>query len=369
MRYSSVTTAVVGLWALAACQLPEAPQWDVGVAVPYTSDTVTVFDFLPDVVSVDTVVGTPVFVIDPQADSVDYRLGEMCSACLVLDGQTVQVPSFEFIDSLDVLFPAELVTIDVIGGQMELRVTNEMNFDPLRPNPIPANAGYISLAARDIATGATIDSVLISGSSEAMAPGETESFVFNIADQEISEGVRIVFHIVSPQDNQTVTIDTNLGAKVAGLLRSIQVRGIAVVVEDGTLDEQNQVSIDQEVRDELANRVQGGAFELELLHNLELTGSFRASIAGSPGDLFSNDPTREVPLSQLALTPGISQSGELTVEQLQQIATFPTVFIGVQAVASGTETGPSGQTYVAQFTPDQFLLVDLRVTSVLRVDF
>ena len=369
MRNFLLTTAVVGLWALAACELPEAPQWDVGVAVPYTSDTVTVFDFLPSMVSVDTVGGTPVFVIEPQADSVEYRLGQMCSACLVLNGQTVQIPSFEFIDSLDVLFPAELVTIDVISAQMEMRVTNEMNFDPLRPNSDPGLAGYISLVARDIATGATIDSVLISGASEAMTPGETESFLFNIVDQEISEGVRIVFHIVSPQDNQTVTIDTNLGTKVAGSLGSIQVRGIAVVVDDETLDEQLEVQIDQEVRDELARRVQSGSYELELLHNLELAGSFRASISDSPVGLFSGNSAREIPLNQLDLTPGVVQTGELTPDQLQQIATFETVHVGYQAIASGTETGPSGQFKVARFTPEQFLQVRLQLTSFVRVDF
>lgn len=369
MRYSLLTTAVVGLWAVAACEIPEAPQWDVGVVVPYTSDSVTVLDFLPSVVSVDTLNGTPVFVIDPQADSVEYRLGQMCSACQVLNGQTVAVPSFEYIDSLDVLFPPELVTIDVIAAQMEMRVTNQLNFDPLRPNPDPNTAGFIILVARDIATGATIDSVLISGASETMTPGATESFLFNIADEEISEGVRIVFHIVSPQDNQVVTIDANLGAKIAGLLGSIQVRGVAVVVDDETLDEQEQVEIDQEVRNELARRVQSGRFELELLHNLELAGSFRSSIAGSPADLFSGNSARAVPLNQLVLTPDLVQTGELTADQLQLIATFETVYVGFQAIASGTETGPSGQMKVARFTPDQFLQMKLQLTSVVRVDF
>jgi len=369
MRYSLLTTAIAGLCALAACDLPEAPQWDVGVVVPYTSDTVMVYDFLPSAVSVETVDGTSVFAIEPQADSVEHRLGQMCSACEALSGQTVTVPSFVYTDSLDVLFPPELVTIDVINAEWTMRVRNELNFDPLRPNPDPNTAGYIVLVARDIATGATIDSVLISGASTTLDPDETASFQFSIAEQEISEGVRIVFHVNSPEDNQTVTIDTNLGAKIAGVLSAIRVRGVAVVVDGETLDEQDQVSIDQEVRDELANRVQSGLFELELLHDLELTGSFSASIAGSPGDLFSGDPAREVPLTQLVLTPGIAQSGELTADQLQQIATFATVYIGVRAIASGTETGPSGQLKVAGFTPDQFLLVDLRVTSVLRVDF
>ncbi len=77
MRYALLTVAVVGLGILAACKLPEAPQWDIGVVLPYTSDTVTVLDFLPSAVSVDTVGVTPVFETQPQADSVEFRLGRM----------------------------------------------------------------------------------------------------------------------------------------------------------------------------------------------------------------------------------------------------------------------------------------------------
>jgi len=368
MRYSLLTTAIAGL-CLAACDLPEAPQWDVGIVLPYTSDTVAVRDFLPSAVSVETVDGTSVFVIEPQADSVEYRLGQMCSACQALNGQTVTVPSFVYTDSLDVLLPPELVTIDVIDAELTMRVRNELNFDPLRPNPDPNTAGFIVLVARDIATGATIDSVLISGASTTLDPDETASFQFSIADQEISEGIRIVSHVSSPQDNQIVTIDANLGAKIAGVLSSIRVRGVAVVVNGETLDEQEQVEIDQEIRDELSHRVQGGLFELELLHNLELEGSFISSIAGSSADLFSGDPTRDVPLSGLVFTPGVVQTGELTSEQLQLIATFDTVFVGFRATASGTETGPGGQVNVARFTPDQLLQVRLELTSFVRIDF
>ena len=158
MRWSLVTAATVGLGIVAACEIPAAPEWDIGVVVPYTSDTVSALDFLPSAVSVDTVGVTPVFVTQPQTDSVEFRLDRMCSLCQLLNGLTVQVPSFEYIDSLDVTFPSELVTIHVISALLEIRVTNGLNFDPLRPNPDPASTGYITLVARDIASGGTIDS-------------------------------------------------------------------------------------------------------------------------------------------------------------------------------------------------------------------
>ena len=36
------------IFAQRQCEIPKAPQWDVGVLVPYSSDTLTLADFLPD---------------------------------------------------------------------------------------------------------------------------------------------------------------------------------------------------------------------------------------------------------------------------------------------------------------------------------
>jgi hypothetical protein len=292
----------------------------------------------------------------------------MCSLCEALNGQTVQVPTFEYNDSLDVLFPPELVTIHVINALLEIRITNGLNFDPLRPDPNPTDAGYIALVARDIATGTAIDSVFIGGANETMIPGETKTVQIGIADMEISTGVRIVLHIVSPQDGQVVTIDASMGTKVVAVLGSIQVSGVTAVVDDRTLDEQKQIEVGPQVRDALAHQAQGGRFELEVQHTLNLEGDFRASIVGSLADLFSGDPARDIALNQMVLTPDLVQTRELTAEELQRIATFEAVYIGYRAVASGTGTGPGGELKAARFTPEQSLHVNLRLRSVRRVD-
>jgi len=354
---------------LTACEIPKAPHWDVEILVPYSSDTLTLSDFLPDAISLDTVGGTAVFRTEPQADSVEFRLGRMCSQCLALNGQTVQVPAFEYTDSLDVPFPPRLVTIDVTSALLEIRVTNGLAFDPLKPDPDPADAGYIALVERDIVSGTTIDSAVISGATETLAPGVTRVVRFSITDKQISEGVRLVVHVVAPQDGQTVTIDTTQATKVAVSLGDIQVSGVAVVVDGVTLDEQAQVRLNPTLRDVLARSAQSGRFELLLQHNLDLEGAFRASMAGSPADLFSGDLARDIQLNQLVFTPGLVQTRELTAEQIRQIASFERVAIGFRAVVSGTETGPSGQSNVAWFTPEQFLYARLQLRSTQRVDF
>jgi hypothetical protein len=92
-------------------------------------------------------------------------------------------------------------------------------------------------------------------------------------------------------------------------------------------------------------------------------------MAGSPADLFSGDLARDIQLNQLVFTPGMVQTVELTAEQIRQIASFERVHIGFRAVVSGTQSGPSGQSSVARFTPEQFLYVRLNLRSVQRVEF
>jgi hypothetical protein len=373
VRHAVSAGVGVGLLSLAACEIPEAPNWDVGVVLPFTSDTITIIDFLPRdsaqvlIVDTATIGGQRVFTVQVQQDAVDYRLGQMCSLCQSSAGLTIAVPGFEYTDSLDVLFPDDLITLELITARLSIGVQNGLNFDPLRPHPDPDSAGFIALVARDVATGATIDSVFISGASRTMRAGSTTEFEFGVANSILSEGLRIVFHIRSPQDGQTVTIDPDLNARISGLLDQITVSGVTVVVDNRTLDEDERIEVDQGVRDELANRVQSGEFELELLHNLQLSGDFTSSIAGSRADLFSGDPSREVRLNQLVFTPGPVQTGQLTREEIELIASFPTVFLGYRANASGTETGPKGQLNVGRFTPDQFLQVKLKLTSIVRV--
>lgn len=369
MRSSFLTVAVVGVGVLAACKIPKAPEWDIEVIFPYSLDTLSALDVLPSFVSVDTVGGTPVFEIQPLADSVEFSLGAMCNQCQALDGQTVQLPGFEYVDSLDVWFPADLVAIHVISALLEIRITNGLAFDPLRPNADPADVGSIAIVGRDIASGTTIDSVIISGATETMAPGELRTVQFSIADMEISEGVRIVFHILSPQDNQIVTIDANTVVEVAVLLGATQVREVAAIVVDHVLEEQAQIEIDQSVREELASGTLGGTFELQLAHSLDLEGDLQASIAGTQQGLFSGDPASEVAMDQLEFTSGLLQTRDVSVEQLQLIATFESMYVGYRAILSGTETGPAGQLQVAEFTPEQFLHVKLLLRSVQRIDF
>jgi len=357
---------VVALVVIAACEVPESPEWDVGVIAPFSSEPLAIVDWLPAAVDTTSFDGVPAFTVDDQRDSVAYTLGDMCSSCQALDGLTVPVPGFDFVDSLDVFLAQDLFSVEVLSARLGTLLTNGLDFDPLRPNPDPAAAGYIAVAVRDLGSGALLDSVLVSGADESLPPGGSRPFELQLNDVEISEGVRTVLYVHSPDDGQVATISTSDSLALTTFLSEIGVSAVTARLDDRTLEEAFTLDVDEEARQEIADRVQTASYELQLDHTLEVTGTLQVSIADSRADLFSGDPLREVRLPDLSLAPGLVQQNTLTVVEVQRIASFTQPLIGYFAVASGTrQTG--AQANLARFTPGQQIDAQLTVTSRVRV--
>ncbi len=354
--FARVGVALTMMMMMTACEVPQAPEWDVGVSVPFSSDPITVVDFLPAAVDTATVDGQRAFVVAPQADSVSYTLGTMCPSCV--DGTVAPVPSFDYQDSFDVPLDPDLASIEIVSAQLELFVDNQLNFDPLRPGA----GGFLAIAVRDLGSGALLDSVFIDGNVESLPANTRKSVILDITNAEITQGVRLVLNVHSPDDGQTVQIDNSLSITVGGILDQISVAAITAVVDNETLDEQFFVDFDEDIRTEIAERVQEGAYELQLIHDIEIAGTLEVSIAGSPGDLFSGDPAREVRLDALSFVSDQPQTGTLTVAEIEQFAGFVEVYVGYRGVASGTRAGN-----LSRFTPGQSLETELKVSAVVRV--
>ena len=349
-----------------ACDTPESPVWDVDLAAPLPTNRITIVDFLPPEIRTDTVDGRPAFVVTTQQDSVTRSLGRLCQACQALAGQTVQVPGFVYVDSLDVLLPNTVFGLEIVRAALTMQFRNELNFDPLRPDPNPANAGSVEFAVRDLGTGAEIERTVLRGDTASIPPGTTRDVDVDLADEDITRGIRIVYSIDSPNDGQTVQVDTSMNARIKGVLAEIVVAAATIQVQTDTLNESFSLELDADLRDEIQDRAQGGRFELRLSHNTDVTGVLDVSLAGSQADLFSDDPFREVRLGMLTLTPDVPQTGQLTAAEVELIASFDEVFAGYRATATGTLSGAFANN-LARFTPDQFLEVQIKLFSRVRL--
>jgi hypothetical protein len=350
--------ALAGLVTLAACAIPDAPEWEVDLSIPFTGDSLTTVDFLPSEVDTATIAGVRVFVVEAQKDSVAFRLADICEPCKALHGQTVVIPPFDWADSLDLMFPALIYSMEVRQALLSTEIDNQLNFDLLQQHSDPDSTGSIAVALRDIATGTTIDSVFISGADGELTAGSTRSVDRDITDVDLSEGIRVVLYVHSPPDTQLVTIDTTRVIWLKPKLDQIVLTGVTV--------EDDRVTVDQRTRDELAERYLGGSFEIALSHDIEVEGFLDVTLAASRADAFSGDPDVDIPIGQLALTPDVVQPFELTTDQINRLAAFPDTFFAVYSGRGwGTRTGPLGQANLSRITPDLFFRARLKLNARL----
>ncbi|NIN72930.1 MAG: hypothetical protein GTO46_13590 [Gemmatimonadetes bacterium] len=348
------------LLALAACELPKEPRWDVGIVAPFSSDPIGIADFLPGVVQIDSAGDPWVFTIDRQESNVVFSYSDMCALWTCAGGFSAPVPEFSYTDSLVVLFSdASLVSVEGVSGTMSLQVINNLGFEPLRSDA--TSDGYIALAVRDLGSGTTIDSLFLSAADTAI--NSAYDVTLNVSAAQLTDGFVIFFHLFSPDDGQPITIDpASAWLSLAASLDGIEVAAATVIVDNMSMDTSFVADIDQNTRDEIMNRVISGAYELKLIHNLELDGTLAVSIAGSEADLFSGDPLAEVRLIDLVFTSDVAQPGELTAQELELIAAFPDIYIGYNGVASGSRPGNQ-----SRFAPDQTLQAQLKVTAQIRI--
>ncbi len=360
--------AAIGL--VSGCEVPEAPQWEVGLLVPFELDSITFRDFLPDDVRDTVVAGQPAFAVTTQPASFDFTLGRMCGDPCDLQGLNVPVPGFDFTDSLDVSFAAELASFRLVSSTLTFQLRNGFGFDPLRPNPDPNSAGFIALVARDIGTGALVDSVQLNGATETLPPHSSRAIVLNLSNIELSAGVRTLLIIHSPFDGQTATLVPDSAVGLTTSLDDNIVSGVTAVLESRTLEESFILDFDQDVRTEISEEILGGTVELELTHNIEVVGILDVSVAGGIADLFSGSPFTEVRLFSVDFSPapeGRRVIRELTAEQLRFIANLPEIHIGYRGVASGATLDALGRRTV-RLTPDQFVETRIRLTARLEVN-
>lgn len=364
----NLTLLGYGLTWVAACDIPEAPEWEIQATLPLTTDTFTWADLLPPYVVIDTVDGREVFAIALSPDSTEYRLSQLCPPCAELNGQTVTIPPFEFADSLDFPFPERLHSIEVAETGFDAELENQVGFDLLSERGPAVDSPSLILVLRDLESLATLDSVFLGPDAGSVPSGSTLTRRLDIVDDTVTRGVRLVVLFSYPGSETEIQIDTASFVQLVGRLDGARIPAVTLVVDDVAWGDDEKARLDQNTRDEIVNRFLGGRAGFLILHDIDVTSTLEVSFAATRADLFSGDPQDEVGWRGLELTSGLIQSLELTVDQAQTIAGFPEPFyLGYRGVANGTETGPGGALKLTRITADQRARVSLKLQSRLRV--
>lgn len=364
-----VWIGALSLGLLAGCEIPQAPEWEVGLLVPFTRQSLGIDSLLPVGVQVAEVNGESVFLVDTDEESASYTLGVMCPACASRQGNTTTVPTFDFTDTLEIRLPTGVIAVDVAILRLDFRVTNGLNFDPLRPNPDPDSAGRVEIQALDMESGTLLDSLLLSGANESLPAGTSRDGSLEIRDATITGGLRIVAHLHSPEDGQTVEVDTLLTASVETLTDTIAVSGITAEVRDEGVRENFRVRFDPKVRRDVREDVVAAVLELELLHSLDVVGLMEVSLAGTPSEIFSGTAgeIRLEPIDFSAAPDGRTTIEELTPVEIDFLTGLDEIHIGFTGTASARTLDSQGRPAVT-FTPTDSISARLKITTTISVE-
>lgn len=311
------------LFALGACDMPtRPPEWETTWVIPADSMILEVTELLPDAVTESDDKVT--FVLSLDETSVEEPLRDLCATCEALHGQVAPKPAFTDGLVASIELPEDVFSARVIAGELQVRLINDFNFDPIRPG-----VGVTGTIELHVVTGAdTLVSAVLDGATDSLPAFETREVTLQIRDAVIADSVHVEVAIYSPEGDP-ILIDAELPMRVEVLPGEIVLEDAQVRLE-GKEVEMDPVDLDLEDLDEkISERVHEGAFRLEIHNPFDAEGRFTLVLTGGSW-----------PISKVVdVTTGETRLRvELTGEELRALLGRS----GVVMSAAGTVSAPSG---------------------------
>ncbi|GMV04843.1 MAG: hypothetical protein AMXMBFR53_11230 [Gemmatimonadota bacterium] len=340
MKASSRVLALLGLAALAACDVPtEAPILEQRWVLPVENTTISVNELLPAGV---TASGNS-FSVSVSPFSTSRTLGELCGApCVATQGLTVPSPAFNASFTVSQSLPAKVSAAALQSGAVTIAITNGFNFDPL------ANGGTLKVTVTDGVGGRPLGEASFAA---PMNPGGTKSAALTLSAGAVGATLVASVAVQSP-GGQLTTIENSQRLTVNATPGAILVSSATVNVanESVTFD-----AVDLDVEDidsEISDRIENGSILLTI------TNPFGVSL-GAQADI-------TYPGGKISKTLNIAGSATSTATLSYDGAEFRTFLgkSGVKFTGSGTVSSSAGNITV---TPGQKAVIDAKIDLTLRI--
>jgi len=355
--------------ALTACGgTPESPEWEVVIAAPFSSERLTISEFLPAGIDTARVGGEKVFTLPSTRSSIELRLDAICPACAG-GGITPLIPAFSLSGEFEIAAPTNLVRMEINAAQATVAIFNGLGFQML--GATGDGSGFLEIVIFDQGTGNEIGRGRREGPGSEINPGQTATIPIDLSNTEITDGLGIQFTVSSPEVVLATPISLDPAASLAftGELGSLRIGGLIMRVDAVGLTRSSPIdlNLDQGTRDQIDKRLLGAIVEFQLLHDVAITGPFAVTIANSKAALFTGNPLIEIPLGQFSFAPDVIQTGSVDASQVQQLIDFDEHWIGYQAVGTGTLNDPPGHGPLSRFTPETSFQTRVKVATRFRV--
>lgn len=242
------------------CDIPTEPpiveqQW----ILPLDEVTLDQSELLPPSI---TISGSTYDVnVDPVAAS--ERLDNLCPGCVPFDGQSVPVPAFSGTFSSTDALPLDVVEVDVVGGAIDVTITNGFSFDPIE------GGGTLTITVAGESGGAVLGSLVLDGNTDTMPPGSMTTRTVTLSGGTIT-GTETTVDVVSV-GGQVATIDVTDQVTLSAVTTSLSV-GSATVDVDGLTASLSEEPLDvADLQQSLIDGIVSGSALLEVTNPFGVT--------------------------------------------------------------------------------------------------
>lgn len=360
-RRAASLASLATLAAFTACDVPtEAPIFQQTWIVPSDSVTVDASEIVPVGVTIGAG-ATPTFVFATPSANIATTLAEICGqpACQSPVTATVPTPAFSSPDGLlvaSVSFPTGVEAATVTAGAFHIAITNNLGFDPLRPNGA-GSAPYGQLVVT-FSSGALTASYTIDGSpTQGMPNGVTTPLVLQLPAGTYTGSVGIELSLDVPA-GAAATINGSNGLAIAASIQGLAVSQATVSVPNEPVDT-DPTEFDLEDVD-FADQVEGGALLLTTLNPFTATAALTATIEapaqdGQPAVLITKPVV-------IPATPTSTATIDLSKAEITSLLGKSGVTMRVSGTVNGT--GP-GNTII--ITPSSRIVVRTQLRLILNI--
>jgi hypothetical protein len=268
---------LIVLAALSGCDVPtELPIFDVRWVFPVEETSIAVTELLPP----DVTVSGGNFDVVPDV-VLSETLGSLCTPPTCV-GSVVPVPKPAFSQTINQTgsLPADVVSVELVGGSISLAIENNLGFDPINPATAPADPGTMTVTLYDTNTsGRQLGQVMWDGPTNTLPTGVTTMVPIDLTAGTVSSTILAVLNLVSPAGDD-VPID---------LAASFIVTVGTVSVSEATLDVDGQtVSVDPtsldvgDIDSDTVERIQFGSliFDIQNPFDVGVTLDLDISVDG-----------------------------------------------------------------------------------------
>jgi len=254
--------------------------------LPADSTRISVASVLPPNVAVySTPASSPpdssAFQITMSLQPVSRSVGLDCVACQPLDGTTAIKPAFVLAAGSVTALPTDVVSGGLIAGQINVSVTNNMSFDPIRVKTGPGAQGYMLIVLRSGSMVFGRDS--LNGATTAFAPGAMLIRPITLQPGVITNNISVDVTINSPVGDTPVPINASgtLGANAT--VPDLRLSTVRINVNDRTLLSPGGERLDlAEIDDVIVDHVEGAELEMTISNPFAITGNVNVNFQYGP---------------------------------------------------------------------------------------